>query len=119
MKSFTVATNNQITAQKMRETVANNSMISEETRAARMAALDQVEINNEHRKTAAVAEYAAATGLTNAQASVAMGLQALGIGQDTAEMAALGGLTAAKMAEYQASMIAAGMDSTEIALRMG
>jgi hypothetical protein len=49
----------------MRETISQNSAINEETRQARLNALDQVEIANEKRKTAAVAEYAAATGLTN------------------------------------------------------
>jgi hypothetical protein len=65
MNEYKMATNNQIAAIKMRETISQNSAINEETRQARLNALDQVEIANEKRKTAAVAEYAAATGLTN------------------------------------------------------
>jgi ABC-type siderophore export system fused ATPase/permease subunit len=46
-----------------------------------------------------------------------MALTAMGIGVESAAAAAKGGLTAAKMADYQATMLASGMDKEEIALR--
>jgi molybdopterin converting factor small subunit len=60
MSDFTKATNNQIAAQKLRESVSKNNAISEETRMARMAALDKIEAQNEQRKTEAAMAYFAA-----------------------------------------------------------
>lgn len=118
MQNYTKATQNQVTASKMRQTIENNTALSAEARATKMAALDNIQIANEKRKTQAVAEYAAAKGLTIEQAGVAMALQSLGIAEDVAEAAALGGLTLAKIADYKASMVAQGLDDKEIAMRM-
>ena len=118
MKNYTKATQNQVTASKMRQTIENNAALSAEARAAKLAALDKIQIQNEERKTMAVAEYAAAQGLTTEQAQVSMMLQAAGVLTTEAEAAALGGLTLAKIADYKASMIAQGLDDKEIALRM-
>ena len=83
-----------------------------------LATADKLAAEAEEEKTKAIYNYAAAQGLTTAQASASLALQAAGVSADIAEAAAIGGLTTAKALEYQASMIAQGASATEIATRM-
>lgn len=83
-----------------------------------LATADKLAAEAEEAKTKAVYEYAAAQGLTTAQASTSLVLQAMGVSANVAEAAAIGGLTTAKVLEYQAGMIAQGVTSSEIATRM-
>lgn len=118
MSDYTKATNNQIAAQKLRTSVENNAALTAEARAARLASLNEIEARSEQRKTAALVEYATAQGMTSGQTAALLALQSAGVGLDLAEAAAMGGLTAAKILDYQASMIAQGLDASEIATRM-
>lgn len=118
MKNYTKAVNNQAAAQKLRTSVENNASLSAEARAKRMASLSAIETQNEQRKTAAIAEYAAVQGFTASQTATYNALTTAGVAPTLAAAAATGGLTATKIADYQATMIAQGLAPKEIAIRM-
>ena len=115
LAQYQVAVTKTNKVEKLRATTQTANNINTE----RQAKLDIIAANAENQKTAATAAYATATGLTMEQSAAALALQTLGISGDVAQMAAIGGLTSARMLEYQAQMIAMGLNKQEIATRMG